>query len=239
MAGAVADPSERLPWLADPVRPQPRQPRRSWYPLIIAVSASAAIAYGGWTLGQRSNGPEPRIAEPARTVPLPEPRIASPSSDARPQAQSAGEREALNPSRDPIIAQPAERPASRTKPAERRSAPVRRAQASRSADAPASATAKPAYDPRAWASGVPGRVIQVGAFATRAQAQREWRRVYYRYPLLRPLSPRVLKSRIRGRTYFRLQLGTFSHAHSELLCQRLRRTGQGCIVLRLPARGRG
>jgi cell division protein FtsN len=115
-----------------------------------------------------------------------------------------------------------------TKPAPRRKAAKR--------VEPAPVTSAPPYDPRAWNSGVRGRIIQLGAFRTSAQANGEWNRVYYRYPLLRPLPPRVLKTKIRGRTYYRLQLGTFSQAHSELLCQRLRATGEGCIVLGLRGR---
>lgn len=221
------DPSDRLPWLADAprARPQPRQPRRSWIPLVAAVSVAGAIAYGGWTAVERSTAPEPAPA-PAEPMRVAAPRAAVPE-EARPQPPSASEREALRPVAEATqversVARP--EPARRVKPATpRRSAPGQRAHRR--------ATAAPAYQPRAWSSGVRGRIIQVGAFATPAQANREWNRVYYRHPLLRPLPPRVVRSNIRGRTYYRLQLGTFSHAHSELLCQRLRLAGEGCIVL--------
>lgn len=226
------DPSERLPWLTDTARarPQPRQPRRSWYPLVAAVSIAGAIAYGGWTAVERTTAPAPPQA-PVRSVeaaPLPAPRAAVPQ-EARPQPPSASEREALRPAAEAsaverTLATPA--PAKRVKPApSRRAAPRQRERVQ------SRATAASAYQPRAWSSGVRGRIIQVGAFATPAQANREWNRVYYRHPLLRPLPPRVVRSNIRGRTYYRLQLGTFSHAHSELLCQRLRSAGEGCIVL--------
>lgn len=230
------DPSERLPWLSDSSRPQPRQPRRSPIPLLIAVSAAGAIAFAGWTAIERGADPAPAPALPARTVPLPPPSESA-TSAAEPQAVTAAEREALQPAAEPVAARPAApAPATAAEPRQRTDA---RAEPRRNRAASAPAAAGPAYQPRAWNSGVRGRIIQLGAFRTSAQAQAEWRRVYARYPLLRPLSPRVLKSRVRGKTVYRLQLGTFSHAHSELLCQRLRTLGEGCMVLGLPKRGRG
>jgi cell division protein FtsN len=229
------DPSERLPWLSDTSRPQPRQPRRSPVPLLISISAAGAIAFAGWSAIERRSEPAPAPVLPARTVPLPPPSPSA-SAGAEPQAPTAAEREALQPETEPAATRPAEPPrakASRSKP---KAATSAKPKPSQSPKAPAAVT--PAYEPKAWNSGVRGRIIQLGAFRTSAQAQAEWRRVYSRYPLLRPLSPRVLKSRVRGRTFYRLQLGTFSHAHSELLCQRLRTLGEGCMVLGLPRRGR-
>lgn len=229
------DPSERLPWLSDTSRPQPRQPRRSPFPLLIAISAAAAIAFAGWSAIERTVEPAPGPVAPARTVPLPPPSPSA-TAGAEPQAPTVAEREALQPAAEPVAAKPAAPAKGRAEQSKRNTATRVEPRQSRSARAPAAAT--PAYEPRAWNSGVRGRIIQLGAFRTSAQAQAEWRRVYSRYPLLRPLSPRVLKSRVRGKTFYRLQLGTFSHAHSELLCQRLRTLGEGCMVLGLPRRGR-
>jgi len=225
------DPSERLPWLSDPGFPKPRQPRRSWLPLLLAVSTAGAIAYGGWTLVKHGMEPKPAPVESARSVSLPPP-VAAEQPKITPVEPSAGEREALTPAAElsPRVAKHSPRAAVQ--------AAAPRKKAAKSAPAAASRAATPAYEPKAWQSGVPGRIIQVGAYSSAAKAQREWRRIYNRYPLLRPLSPRIIKSKVRGRTFHRLQLGTFSQAHSELLCQRLRATGQGCIVLGLPKRGR-
>ena len=229
------DPSERLPWLSDTSRPQPRQPRRSPVPLLVAISAAGAIAFAGWSALERTVGPAPAPVAPARTVPLPPPSPSA-TAGAEPQAPTIAEREALQPAAEPIVAKPAAPAPARTGQSKRNTATPAEPRQSQPTRAPAAVT--PAYEPRAWNSGVRGRIIQLGAFRTSAQAQAEWRRVYSRYPLLRPLSPRVLKSRVRGRTFYRLQLGTFSHAHSELLCQRLRTLGEGCMVLGLPRRGR-
>ena len=37
-----------------------------------------------------------------------------------------------------------------------------------------------------------------------------------------------------GRTYYRLQFGTSSQAHSAVLCQRMRTIGQSCVEVGLP-----
>lgn len=234
----AADPSERLPWLSDPGFPKPRQPRRSWLPLAVAMLVAGAIALAGWGLLTEQRKPDSASSVPvAERVALP-----PPSSAARPEPApfpaSPGEREALRPSAEttsaatPEVARRSDREA---RPATRK--PARRARAAATPSKPAVQAAAP-YDPKAWNSGVRGRIIQVGAFPTSAKAQAQWRRLYARYPLLRPLSPRVIKSRRGGKTWYRLQLGTFSHAHSELLCQRLRATGEGCIVLGMGKKGR-
>ena len=252
MARAASfDPSDRLPWLNEPPKAPPPS-RRSLIPLILlAAAAAGAAGAAGWTALQRAAAPEPAPAEirSADTVRLPPPVAARPAQ-VEPAPPSASEREALNPAPAPPARVAAERP--RPKARVRAAPPRPKARARKAAavgNSKRSAARAPsvrragragaaAYDQRAWSSGVRGRIIQLGAFTTPAQANAQWNRVYYRYPLLRPLPPRVVRTNIRGRTYYRLQLGTFSHAHSELLCQRLRRIGEGCIVLGLNRRGR-
>jgi len=167
---------------------------------------------------------------------LPPPRPAARTEPA-PQPPSPGEREALRTQAEPApvaASRPASRIEKKTRPAARKSA-----KSAKPASATSEAAVKPSpYDPKAWNSGVRGRIIQVGAFPTSQLAQAQWRRLYARYPLLRPLSPRIIKAKRKGRTWYRLQLGTFSHAHSELLCQRLRATGEGCIVLNMGKRAK-
>jgi hypothetical protein len=233
---ALVDPSDRLPWLNDTKRAQPT-PRRSWLvPAAAGLASGLALATAGWVLLDRGAAPQ---TEPVRTVEriaLPAPQ-SSGSQDVEPQRASAAEREALEPVAEPTQpkrAAPAQK-RRRTHAAQR---PAKTEAAEREPAQTAANSAGPRYEPRAWQSGVPGRIIQVGAFRSPAQANAQWRRVYYRYPLLRPLPPRVVRTNVRGKTYYRLQLGTFSQAHSELLCQRLRAVGEGCIVLGLPKRVR-
>lgn len=228
---ATADPFERLPWLPNAApAPSPKK-EHAWAPLLISVAMAGLIGLGAWSWLERRPAPEPSTAPVAETVPLPPP-VAAPAAEPEPQGPTAAEREALRPAAAPPVERTSTPRTKKPKPRARRSGP-------RPSVRKKPAAAAPAYDPRAWNSGIPGRIIQLGAYRTSAIAQSEWRRVYARYPLLRPLSPRVLKTRVRGRTYYRLQLGTFSQAHSELLCQRLRALGEGCIVLGMPRRGTG
>ena len=247
MARAASfDPSERLPWLTEPPKAPPPS-RRSRIPLILLAAAAGAAGAAGWTVLQRAGAPEPAPTQirSVETVPLPPPAATRPAQ-VEPAPPTVSERKALSPAPAPPARVAAERP--RPKARVRAAAP-RAGKAAAASKNKRSAARVPAvrrarraapvaYDQRAWNSGVRGRIIQLGAFRTPAQANRQWNRVYYRYPLLRPLPPRVVRTNIRGRTYYRLQLGTFSHAHSELLCQRLRRIGEGCIVLGLNRRGR-
>ena len=243
---ASFDPADRLPWLSDPApAPVAPAPKRSLIAFVVVAGLAAVAGATGWSALEpalQREAPPPAVAE--RTVQL-APPVAAPQAAALERKPSApvSDVEALRlPAEPPVrAAAPAAPPKIK---AERRAARARAgpAQGVRPAAGPkadAAPVSKPTYESRAWNSGIAGRIIQLGAFRTPAQADSQWNRVYYRYPLLRPLPPRVVKAAIRGRTYYRLQLGTFSHAHSELLCQRLRAIGEGCIVLGLKRQGRG
>ena len=55
------------------------------------------------------------------------------------------------------------------------------------------------------------------------------------YPGMRRLQAVTtdIPSMRNGRTYYRLQFGTTSQAHSEVLCQRMKVIGQSCVVVDL------
>jgi hypothetical protein len=103
------------------------------------------------------------------------------------------------------------------------------------------ATAPPVTGPRPIVVYHPqqnrGRVVQLGAFPTRAQAEQAWRRVTRRYPYLvsKPKMVNTVEVRAIGggrRTrMYRLQLGTSSQAQSAVICQQLERAGQSCVVV--------
>lgn len=99
--------------------------------------------------------------------------------------------------------------------------------------------AKPSGPPRPWTAwesdGASGRMVRIGTFRNTMQAKRAWSRLVKLYPGMKRLKAVVtdIPSLRNGRTYYRLQFGTTSQAHSEVLCQRMRTIGQSCIVVDL------
>jgi hypothetical protein len=98
------------------------------------------------------------------------------------------------------------------------------------------AIARPA--PRRFAlvpPGPPGRVVQLGSFTDIPVAQENWRAVAKRWPYLttktRILSPIWMRQENGWRLYYRLQLGAASQAQSVVICQRLQKAGQPCVVV--------
>jgi hypothetical protein len=88
--------------------------------------------------------------------------------------------------------------------------------------------------------GAAGRLVRVGAFATARQAKKGWWAIVRMNPALERLPALVVpvRSLRNGRTYYRLQMGTTSQAHSEVLCQRMRMIAQGCVVIGVAAAAR-
>jgi hypothetical protein len=82
-----------------------------------------------------------------------------------------------------------------------------------------------------------GRVVQLGAFPTRAQAEDSWKRISRRYPYLASKPKMVNTVDVRGlgggrpTRMYRLQLGTSSQAQSVVICQQLDRAGHSCVVV--------
>jgi hypothetical protein len=82
-----------------------------------------------------------------------------------------------------------------------------------------------------------GRLIQVGAFGSTAQAERGWESTVRANDALAQLAGRAVEARnSKGRSFYRYQLATTSQAHSEVLCQRLRKKGLSCVVMGLPSK---
>lgn len=76
-------------------------------------------------------------------------------------------------------------------------------------------------------------MVRIGRFDSNEQAQREWTDVLRRWPDMRRLSvvPVQIKSLRDGKTYYRLQLGTSSRAHSEVVCKRAHDLDQSCSII--------
>lgn len=239
---------DRLPWLADePQTSAPRRRRRAW-PLwlgaaLAALAALVAIAGLAYWIGTRNPAEQPLPGAPTSnrppvTVPLPAPVEAPP-----PQPQV--EIEPL-PEVAPVMAPPL--PVMREAP-KARHAPVRpRARATapppRAAKAAPAASARPRSVASTKGAALPiwpvraeqhsaGRLVRVGTFANERDAKRGWTKVMHFYPAMARLPALVVPIRAvpSGRQYFRLQMGTTSQAHSEVLCQRMRIIGVSCVVL--------
>ena len=81
-------------------------------------------------------------------------------------------------------------------------------------------------------------MVRIGTFASPRLAKKGWWRVTGTYPGMSRIPTLVVpvQSLRNGQTYYRLQMGTTSQAHSEVLCQRMRIIGQSCVVVGLPAK---
>ncbi len=92
------------------------------------------------------------------------------------------------------------------------------------------------YWPAIESTGANGRMARIGTFSTRRQAKKAWWAIVRHYPGMSNLKAVVapVPSMRNGRTYYRLQFGTTSQAHSAILCQRMRMIAQSCVVVGAP-----
>jgi SPOR domain len=86
-----------------------------------------------------------------------------------------------------------------------------------------------------------GRMVRVGTYSSLKQGKQAWSRLANVYPAMKKLPAVVtdLPSLRNGRVYYRLQIGTTSQAHSEVLCQRMKAIGQSCVVVDLAGARKG
>ena len=240
---------DRLPWLTEERKPRRKPgsaPLLLWALLAALIVAGASYWLGMQSATQADDFTAPVTASPpAATVKLPQPTVVeprpievrpAPMPDVQPVAEPAPVRiPQASPARKAkasVSRRASARPKARTVS---RLARVRAAQAKRPAAArrPAPMQAWPA----SVSQGAYGRVVRIGAYGSRRQAKLGWWKVVRRYPGMRRLKAVVAPVQSRsGRTYYRLQFGTTSQAHSEVLCQRMRAIAQSCAVIGLPGR---
>ena len=226
---------DRLPWLPD----EPRVRRRSGSVLHWALAATALVAAGaywvGMTVTNRADLPQASTAQPSQTIPLPR---------ARPAAPQPQRTEPIEPVVAPpiaIVEQPAPQPVRRLTVERVHEKPVQPVTEQALPEPKATEVAKPGTEgvPSIWPvrsiEGASGRLIRVGAFTTVHQAKRGWWAIMKVNPTLKRLPALVVpvRSLRDGRTYYRLQMGTTSQAHSAVLCQRMRMIAQSCVVIGL------
>ena len=230
---------DRLPWLPDePARTRkPSGNMLGWATLAILLVAGLAYWLGLRSGEDNSSVPESSLTRPEATVRLPD----STKSEVQPVTV---------PKIEPIVAPPI--PVLESQPPPRR-APVERVRprAEPAVEAvPAASEPETALNetiaaqeaPRPVKSGpwpvrvvdgASGRLVRVGAFRTARQAKKGWWAIVKVNPALKHLPALVVpvQSLRDGRTYYRLQMGTTSQAHSTVLCQRMRMIAQSCVVI--------
>lgn len=255
---------DRLPWLNDDEPPRSRPlpvDRRLWsIAALIAITLIVSIAFWIGIAGQQQSTFElPQAKAPLIVNAVPLVGSLGQAADADSPIVEPSPVHDVVPSPAPPMPEIATGPAMRTPtgPARRLSERPRRAVPARTTTAhnttaPTPLIEKPVEEeaaepaiPQLWPvrvhDGASGRLVQVGAFATQRQAKKGWWAIVKVNPSLKRLPALVIpaQSARNGRTYYRLQMGTTSQAHSTVLCQKMRIIGQSCIVIEIANRGGG
>lgn len=228
----------RLPWIDTPPAsaaravPPPARSGLRWFAGLLVI---ALVAVAGFLLGRRSDEPPVAAAPP--------PLATAPLANARPEIAPAVappmERQTA-----PALAR-AEAETSRRTPAEpappllklRRDQVRAVRQIAHEAEVEARRNAARQVATRQAFSlriAPPGRVVQLGAYRTVAEAESAAQAFRYKYRgLLAPLPKAVLPFRPKAslRMFYRVQFITPSQAYSEVTCQRLRAARKSCIVV--------
>ena len=208
---------EQLPWLEavdDEDGPRGVSARRMLGAVLVVLLAAVIVAAAFFWLGRRdaefAGAPELIKAEPGPYKVRPENPggldVAGESETAF--KTSAGEETDaeldLSAVPEQPVARPAEQPKQATEPAEK-------------------AAAEPAP---AAPTGGSGSVIQLGAFANRAQAERAWSALSARFPNIAAMNKMVIP--FSGG--IRLRAGAASAAEARQACQALKVAGENCFV---------
>lgn len=227
--GGSAAAIDRLPWLQDEPRHRKRARRPAWWVWSLALLlpvAAAAYWFGTASVdrGTPASAPQslplpPPAAPLPQAKPSPEPSVATPESTLSatrlaPTPVRKGRVQTRRPSTAAVASQiEIDKPEVVEKPKEK---PLQ-------------------YWPATTSAGAAGRMVRIGAFSSRAQAKRGWGKVVKIFPGMKRIPTAVVPvpSMRDGRIYYRLQMGTTSQAHSEVLCQRMRAIGQSCVVVGL------
>jgi hypothetical protein len=261
--GRAAHDPDRLPWLTE-TRP-PRRSSDSTPLLFWAFAAIVLVAGVSYWLGMRSarepiqipdlfgdTAPVPddsaEVLSDEAVVPLPPPaqRLPPPglpdASKTEPAPVPIPGVDRAAPPKPETSPEAKPRAVPETRVSEKPAEPSTAAP-SAAAPAPPRAAAPRRTRLQAWpadqSANAYGRVIRVGTFYSRRQAKKGWARIVRIHPGMRRLRAVVVgnQSLRNGQTYYRLQFGTTSQAHSTVLCQRMRVIGLSCVIVGLPGRG--
>lgn len=243
---------DRLPWLTDePARKPAPAKRRSRDLLPWAAASVLLVAGASFWLGSRSqvetsastalphsatvSVPQPRPVQPQVQI-APQPKVVlAPSPHVR-ETPEAQVRIAPPPVRRVVVHEIVREVVTESPKKEEASAPSKSAPTATAVPAPAAARPpqlKP-WPPRLVA-GASGRLVEIGAFGSVAQAKQGWRYMVRTYPAVAHLPAVVRPDRnSKGKVFYRFRIGTTSQAHSEVLCQRMHKIDLSCAVVGLP-----
>jgi hypothetical protein len=210
---------EQLPWLApveDEDEPRGISARRMLIALVVVILAGLIIAGTFFWLGRRDtvvNGPPELIKAP------PGPYKVKPSDpgglDITGESQTAFETGAGEDKNSQLdLNKLPETPLAKPPKAEPKAAPA--------AETSTSATETPASPP----TGASGSVVQLGAFANQAQAERAWTALSTRFPSVAALNKMIVP--FSGG--IRLRAGAGSPTEAKQVCQTLKAAGENCFV---------
>ena len=207
---------EQLPWLQpveDEDEPRGISARKMLAALLVVLLAALIVAATFFWFGRREaavNGPPELIRAPSAPYKV---KPASPGGlDISGESETAFETSAgEDPHAQLDLGKLPEQPVAKPEPAN--SAPATPAET------------KPEPKPAAAAGGA-GSVIQLGAFANQAQAERAWTALSARFPTIGAMSKMVMP--FSGG--IRLRAGAASPAEAKQACQTLKAAGENCFV---------
>ena len=221
---------ESLPWLTpveDEDEPQGLSARRMLIALMVVVLAGLIIAGTFFWMGRRdvaANGPPELIkALPgAYKIKPPNPGGLDISGESETAFEtSAGEDKDSKLDLDKLpetpVAKPPKAEPKTPEVAEAKEPPAK-------APAAKAPPAKEAPEPKATSG--PGTVVQLGAFANQAQAERAWTALSSRFPTVAALNKMIVP--FSGG--IRLRAGAGSPAEAKQACQTLKAAGENCFV---------
>lgn len=216
---------EPLPWLApvdDEDEPKGISARRMLTALVIVLLAALIIAGTFFWLGHREtsvSGPPQLIKAPPTPykVKPPNPGGLDISGESETAFEtSAGEDKDSRLDLNKLPEVPVAKPVKQAPPPEKTAEPPETKQAA--AEEKPVAEAKP--------TGGSGSVVQLGAFANQAQAERAWTALSTRFPSIGALNKMVVP--FSGG--IRLRAGAASAADAKQVCQTLKAAGENCFV---------
>jgi hypothetical protein len=213
---------EQLPWLQpveDEDEPRGISARKMLAALVVVLIAALIVAGTFFWLGRRGaevTGPPELIQAPPGPYKVKPPNpggldISSESESAFETSAGEDRNAQLDTSKLPEAEAP-------------KAAPAKALPATPAAPKPA--PAKPEAPPEPKAAGAAGSVIQLGAFANQAQAERAWTALSTRFPSIAGMGKMI----VPYPGGIRLRAGAASAAEAKQACDALKAAGENCFV---------